>query len=151
MKKLISYIKNYWYYYKAYIITGVLALAVVIYSFAGSGSGEEYARYAAVISPDYYSEEQLAALQAALTEQYGSFGVRVYQVALGELNQDEAVLSKLDLDLGKGLSDTLLLADPEAFAAAIDANIKISDPVPVSEISFLKGLGFDSLYYVTRK
>ena len=150
MKKLISAIKNYWYYYKAYVITGVLVLAVVIYSFANSGEGEKFDRYAAVISSQAYTEEQVLALQKALTDELGSFGVRVYRISLGALNQDDAVLAKLDLDLGRRLSDTLLLEDVDAFYAATNDLIGISAPVRVKDIPYLAGLGFDELWLVTR-
>lgn len=150
MKKLIGFIKNYWYYYKAYVITGVLVIALVIYSFVNGGEGETFSRYAAVISSSYYTEEQAEALQKALTEQYGSFGVRVYQIELGALNQDDATLAKLDLDLARRLSDTLLLEDPAAFDAAT-GGLPVSEPVPVSSVPYLTGLGFDELYLVTRE
>lgn len=150
MKKIIKYIKNYWYYYKVYVITGVLVLALVIYSFATGGGGETFDSYAAVISSKAYPTEQVEALQKAFTQQYGSFGVRVYQIELGALNQDDVVLAQLDLDLARRLSDTLLLEDPAAFDEATNG-LPVSEPVPVSSVPFLAGLGFDELYLVTRE
>lgn len=150
MEKILKAIKNYWYYYKPYVITGVLVLAVVIYSFANSGEGEKFDRYAALISSAPYREEEVKALQDAFAAQFGSFGVRVYTIELGALNQDQAVLAKLDLDLGQRLSDTLLLEDVEAFREATNG-LPVSEPVPVSSVPYLSGLGFDDLYLVTRE
>ena len=150
MKKLISFIRNYWYYYKVYIIVGVLVLAIVIYSFANKTAEEKFDRCAAVISSAYYTEAQTAALQQALTNEFGSFGVRVYRITLGALNQDDATIAKLDLDLGRKLSDTLLIEDIEAFYEVTAHSVGLSEPVRVSDIPYLAGLGFDELWFAVR-
>lgn len=151
MKKLIEYIKNYWYYYKVYVITGVLVIAVVLYSFLHAGGEEKFDRNFAVISSQQYSEAQTEGLRQALNAAFGSAGLRVYQIELGALNQEEATLAKLDLDLGQKRSDTLLIEDMDAFRAAVADSVKISEPVRVGDIPGLAGLGFDTLWLVTRE
>ena len=150
MKKLILFIRNYWYYYKVYVITGVLVLAVVIYSFAHSGGGEKFDRYAAVISSAAYTDEQVLSLQQALTKEHGSFGVNVYRITLGAQGQDDATLAKLDLDLACKLSDTLLIEDIDTFYEVTNG-LETSEPVRVADVKYLAGLGFDELWFAERR
>lgn len=115
-------LRNFWYYNKIYIIVGILSLSLIVYSFVSSAKVDDGCnRYCAVISPEPFSEEQLAELKTALDDWTGDrFGVRYYRIALGELNQDDAILAKLDIDLSHKLSTYIFVEDPALFAESTD-------------------------------
>lgn len=150
MKLTKEKLENIWYYYKVPILVVLLVIAVGIYVFITSRVQENYNHHVAVISSAYYSDEQLNTLKTAFEGRYGSIGIEAYRIALGELNQDDIQISKLDADLRTHRSDILLLQNVRTFEESTN-NLAISEPVPVSDIEYLKGLGFDDLYLVTRK
>lgn len=150
MKKILNYIRNYWYYYKVYVITGVLVIAALIYSFTHSGDGPKHDHNAALIFSQSYTKEQVDGLRAALVTEYGSCGLNLYRIELGALNQEESTVALLGMDLAEGTSDILLIEDMDAFYE-VTSGIDISEPVRVKDVPYLAGLGFDDLWYVTRK
>ena len=149
MKKILEFIRNYWYYYKVYVITGVLVIAVLIYSFTHGGEGKKYDHNVAVISSQAYTEERVAGLREACVNHYGSCGVKVYCIELGAMDQDQSTIALLGMDLAEGTSEILLIEDIDTFYE-VTSGIKTSEPVRVADIPFLAGLGFDDLWYVTR-
>lgn len=146
MKEKIS---NFWYYNKIYVIIGLCILGYVLWCFRPAARAEETYDYCiGIITPKYYDDSEIEALREALSATHGKTNVLCYHVALGALNQDEIEIAKLDIDLSYKTSSVFLVDDPDTLREV--TVVEFTDPVPVSEIDELKGLGFDELSFVSR-
>ena len=76
--------------------------------------------------------------------------IEIYNLALGQLGEDEVILSKLSLDLGNKISEYYFIEDMDAFKKATD-NIEFESVALVSQIDWLNNLGLDNFYYCIRK
>ena len=151
MNNLKKKLENIWYYYKTPIIIVVFILVCVLSVTTSSKKEEEYDHNIALISVNYPTEEECIKIREAYSKHYGgTFGLTVYNVKLTELNQDQILISKLDLDLRNTISEYLLIEDLDAFKKATN-DLKIYEVTLVSNIDWLKGLGADNLYFATRK
>ncbi len=147
MKKKLE---NIWYYHKFIIILAAVVLAAVLFVLLQNVGKTTPEEQVGIISTDGYSDESLKKLEQAFSGMYGhEVQVKLYPVELGAEGQDIAVIGALDADLAAKVSSTFLLKNVASFREATN-NLKITDPVPVSDINEIQGLGFDNLYLVTR-
>lgn len=143
-----SKIENFWYYHKTIII--IVAIILAAFAFVTlTNKTPDYDYQFGIISPDYYSDESVNALTKALEPKYGNVKINVYTVELGAEGQDPATIGAIDADLVGKVSTSFLLKNVASFKDATN-NLKTTDPVSVSDINELQGLGFDDLYLVTR-
>ena len=140
---------NFWYYHKWHTVIALAAAAILVFAVWPRSDGRENALNIAIVSPVYYSDESLAALEQAFAGRYGDAVVNDYHIELGAYGQDSVEISLLDKDLITGKSTVFLLADPDAFAEATNG-LPLKNISKVSDIDYLKGLGFDDLYYAER-
>ena len=145
-------IKNIWFYYKIPIIIGIFALILVGYNIVNKLSEPKYDHSIAIISKyNYPSQESTDKLKTIFEEKYdGTFNVVIYNLALGELGEDEVILSKLSLDLGNKISEYFFIEDIDAFKKTT-ADIEFSDVVLVSDVDWLNNLELDDFYFAIRK
>ena len=155
MKKKIQ---NFWYYHKTVFLIAVLVAAAGTYLFLQQTKTVKPDYEVAIVSPDYFSPEQLS----ALADKLGQFGndcngdgsvvvnPRVYRVALGMEGQDSNQISALDADLVGNVSGLFLLDDPAVFEEVTNGICKSSEAVPVSGCEELGGHGFDDLFLAVR-
>ena len=101
-----------------------------------------------IICTKYYDDSELEALTKALAAGHGSTNVLCYHVQLGAHGQDEIEISKLDIDLSFKTSSVFLVDDPEALVES--TVVEFTEPIPVSEIDEIKGLGFDDRFFGSR-
>lgn len=145
-------IQNIWYYYKIPIIIGIIAILIIGYTISNKLSAPKYDNSVAIISKyNYPSAEQVEELKNVFNEKYGgTFDVVIYNVALGELGEDEVIISKLSLDLGNKISKYIFIEDMDTFKKTT-ADIEFSDVVLVSDVDWLSNLGLDNFCFATRK
>lgn len=142
-------IENFWYYNKTYVFIGAAILAALLWFYRPSANvEEEYDYCVGIITPKYYDDSEIDALKERLSATHGKTNVLCYHVQLGAYNQDEIEISRLDIDLSYKTSSDFLVDDPDTLREV--TVVEFSDPVPVSEIDELKGLGFDDLSFVSR-
>jgi len=150
MEQIKRKIENFWYHYKVQSIIALLVLGFLLLTRQQFMPEAKADCCVGIITPEYYTEEQLAGLQAAFEKQYGTVELNHYRVDLCETGQDDVMLSLLDADLVVGKSKIFLLASVEKFENATNG-LGISEAVQVGDIAELAGLGFDGLWYVTRR
>lgn len=145
MKKKLE---NFWYYHKWHVLIAVIAAVILVFSFQPKDASDG-AYNIAIVSPEYYTDEQLAALKNALSAEYATVNINVYHIELCAENQDEIEIGRLDTDLISKKSVAFLLADVDAFKEVTNG-IGLTEAVRVKDIDSIKGLGFDDLYFVRR-
>lgn len=145
-------LENIWYYYKIPIIITIIVIYVISITVINKLSVEKFDNSIAIISKENYpDEENVAKLTEIFEEKYNqTFEVVIYNVELGETGQDEAIISKLDLDLCNKLSTYFFIEDLDAFKKAT-ANIEFSDVTLVKDTDYLNNLGLDNFYFCIRK
>lgn len=145
-------IENIWFYYKIPIIIGICVIGLIINVVISKMNEVKYDHSVAIISAENYpSEENVEKLRNIFEEKYnGTVDVVIYNIALGELNQDEVLIAKLDLDLGHKISEFLFIEDMDTFKKTT-ADIEFSEVALVKDIPELQGLGLDNFYYCIRK
>lgn len=148
-KKKIS---NIWFYYKVPIIVGILAIFLVVTTIINKVNEPKFDHSIAIISKyNYPSQENVDKLTKIFEEKYqGTVDVKIYNVALGQIGEDENTISKLSLDLGNKISEFIFIEDMDTFKKTT-ANIEFSSVVLVSQIDWLSDLGLDNFYYCIRK
>ena len=152
MNDLKKKVENIWFYYKVPIIIGTVLLYLFISYGINKTEEPKYDYNIAIISENNYpSEENVEKLKNIFSEKYdGTVGVNIYNVTLGEVGQDEVILSKLSLDLGNKISELFFIEDMDTFKKTT-ADIEFSDVVLVSNVDWLSNLGLDNFYFATRK
>ena len=145
-------ITNIWFYYKIPILIGILAIFVIATTVVNKINEPKIDHSIAIISKhNYPSQENVDKLTKIFENKYnGTVEVKIYNVALGEVGEDENIISKLSLDLGNKISEDLFIEDLEIFKKTT-ADIEFSQVVLVSEIDWLNNLGLDNFYYCIRK
>ena len=145
-------IENIWYYYKTYILVGIAILFLVVTTVVNKVNEPKFDHSIAIISKSNYpSQENVDKLINIYEDKYGGeFKVEIYNLALGQLGEDEVILSKLSLDLGNKISEYYFIEDTDAFKKATD-NIEFESVALVSQIDWLNNLGLDNFYYCIRK
>lgn len=148
-KKKIS---NIWFYYKVPIIVGILAIFLVVTTIINKVNEPKFDHSIAIISKyNYPSQENVDKLTKIFEEKYqGTVDVKIYNVALGQIGEDENTISKLSLDLGNKISEFIFIEDMDTFKKTT-ADIEFSSVVLVSQIDWLSDLGLDNFYYCIRK
>ena len=151
MEDIKKKLENIWYYNKAIIIIAVIALIVIGITIKNKVNEPKYDHSIAIISKyNYPSQEEINKLQDVFVDKVGgTFTVEIYNVALGEIGEDDVKLSKLSLDISNTISEYYFIEDLEAFENATnDLLFKTVDKV--SDIDWLNNLGLDNFYYCTR-
>lgn len=145
-------IEHIWYYYKIPIIVGVAVIALIVYTINIKTNEVKFDHSIAIISKENYpSEENVTKIKEIFQDKYGgTFDVVIYNLALGELNQDETKLAKLDIDLRNKISEYFFIEDMETFKKTT-ADIEFKDVALVKNISWLNNLGLDNFYFCIRK
>lgn len=148
-KKKIS---NIWFYNKVPIIVTIIALFLVVTTVVNKVNEPKFDHSIAIISKyNYPSQENVDKLAKIFEDKYqGTFEVKIYNVALGEIGEDENIISKLSLDLGNKISEFIFIEDMDTFKKTT-ADIEFSSVVFVSQIDWLNNLGLDNFYYCIRK
>ena len=152
-------IQNFWYYYKAAVIIALVIVAAGAWLLVQQKKAERPDYEAALVSPEYYSEEQIESLKDALQKAGAdsngdgkvSVNLKVYRIALGEEGQDANVIGALDADLVGKVSGLFLLSDPVKFEEVTNGICRAADAVPAAECEALRGLGFDGLSLAVRE
>ena len=142
-------IQNFWYHYKTVAIIAAVIIAAGAYLILQQTKTEKPDYEVAIVSPDYFTEEQLSALKDVLQsngEDCSGDGnvvvnLRVYRIALGQDGQDSAIIGALDADLVGNVSGLFFLNDPGIFEETANGICKASEAVPVADCEVLKGLG----------
>lgn len=144
-------IENFWYYYKVPFIICLVVLYLVCNVYISKKNEVHYDNSVAIISKDNYpSEEQVEEIRSTFEDKYGgTFDVVIYNVALGEENQDEVTLSKLDLDLRNKVSTYFFIEDMDTFKKTT-SDIEFSEVVLVNDTEWLENLGLDNFYFAIR-
>ena len=147
-KKKIS---NIWYYYKIPIIIGVCVLSLVVGVIIDKKSEVKSDHSIAIISKSNYpSQEETNKLKNTFEDRIGgSFEVVIYNVALGEIGEDDVIISKLSLDIANTISEYYFIEDLDAFENATN-NLKFKEIEKVENIDWLQDLGLDNFYYCIR-
>lgn len=147
-KKTIS---NIWFYYKVPIIIGIAVILLIMDTIINKTNEPKYDYSIAIISKyNYPSEENVNKLREIFEDKYdGTFKIEIYNVALGEIGEDEIVISKLGLDIGNKISKFYFIEDMDTFKKTT-ANIEFSSVVLVSDLDWLSNLGLDNFYYCIR-
>lgn len=142
---------NIWYYYKVPIIIGIIALFVIVTTVVNKVNEPKYDHSIAIISKaNYPSQEEVDKLKDVFEEKYGGECIVViYNVALGEIGEDDVTISKLSLDLGNRISDFLFIEDLDKFLEVAN-NIDINTQGLGKEFDWLKDCGVDELWLTTR-
>ena len=146
MKKKIS---NFWFYHKWHILIALAIIALILFSIQPRGNSNEDSFNIGIVSPVYYSDEELLSLEEAFSSRYGDVVVNSYHIDLGAYGQDSTEISRLDVDLRTNKSFVFLLADLDAFNESTNY-LPLKNISRVSDIEYLRGLGFDDLYYAER-
>ena len=149
MKKKIE---NFWYYYKVHTIVALIAIYIIVSSIIGSSKGQEYDHSIAIISKENYpSQEKVDDLIEVFSKKYGgTFEVKIYNITLGAIGEDEIVISKLGLDIANKISEYMFIEDMDAFKKATN-NIEFKEVALVKNINWLNNLDLDNFYYCIRK
>lgn len=165
-KRLISRLENFWYYHKVHILIALLALLVFVPPLWELVTAIQPDYSVAIVSRQFYEDAAIDRLQEALTGNARDLNgdgrvlvtVMYYQVDLKQPAKNDTGVSALDGDLIAGKSGLFLLEDPQTFQRASCAltYLEGGDPpeqsmeldkmvLPVSQVSGLRGLGFDTL------
>lgn len=148
MKKKLE---NIWFYYKIPIIIVIGVIALVSYSIYEKETEVKFDHSIAIISKyNYPSEENVQKLKEVFENKIGgSFDVAIYNVALGEIGEDEIVISKLGVDIANHISEYYFIEDMEAFKKAT-STVEFKEVSLVSDLDYLDNLGLDNFYYCIR-
>ena len=149
MENFKKKIENLWFHYKVPILILLVIAIIGLDILITTPLDDHYDREIALISPTAFPPEQVDSLKNALSAEYGNINLNTYTVSLGDLNQDEVVLSKLDLDLGNKISSILLIEDLDAFKGATEV-VDTSKAVQLKDLPRFAGIGFDSLWFIDR-
>ena len=150
---------NFWYYHRIHILIAVLILAAGGYLLLQQ-IGKVPADYEiAVVSGEYYSDEQLSALQAVFTAAGADLNgdgetvvqIHRYRLKIGENGQDAAEISALDADLVGKVSGLFLLENPSAFEEATNGICRSSDAVSCADTAELSGENWRELFLAVRE
>ena len=152
-------LENFWYHYKVPVLIAAAILVTGCYLLFQHSAVPAADYEVAVISPAYYSDEQLTALQTALaaagTDVNGDGKVIVtvhrYHLEIGADGQDSVEIASLDADLVGNRSGLFFLADPSAFEEATNGICRASEAVPCAEIKAFSGEDWKSLFAVVRE
>lgn len=149
MKKKLE---NIWYYYKIPIIIVIAVLALFVYTLKEKLSEEKYDHNIAIISKyNYPSEENVYKLKEIFENKVGgSFNINIYNVALGEIGEDEIVISKLGVDIANKISEYYFIEDMEAFKKAT-SNVEFIEVSLVNDVDYLNNLGLNNFYFCIRR
>lgn len=152
MEDLRKKISNLWFYYKVPILIGIVAVLLIVATVINKVSEPKYDHSIAIISKyNYPNQENVERLTKIFEKKYGgTIEVKIYNVALGEIGEDENTISKLSLDLGNKISEFFFIEDIDTFKKTT-ADIEFSSVVLVSELDWLNNLGLDNFYYCIRK
>lgn len=144
-------IENIWFYHKIPIIIGVLVIVLGIYTISEKLSTPKYDHSIAIVSKENYpSQENVDKLKDIFSERLGgSVDTVIYNVALGEVGEDEVILSKLSLDISNKISEYFFIEDMDAFKKATN-DLEFSEVTLVSDIDWLSNLGLDNFYLARR-
>lgn len=166
LKNWISKLKTFWYYYKNHTIIAILAIIVFVPMIWDLATRLEPDYSVAIISQSYYTQEQLDKLKEVLTQNAGDpngdghvlVDVMYYQVDVNEPYRNDTGISALQGNITAGMSGFFLMDDALSFQSATgllayqdghipeEPGLDIENMViPVSQVSKLRGLGFDDL------
>ena len=128
---------NFWYYYKIPLLVALIVLTAGGYLLLQQIKTDPADYDVAIVSPDYYADEQISALQnflaSAGTDITGDGKIIVtihrYRLAIGEEGQDISEISALDADLVGKVSGLFILQDPPAFETATNGICRASEAV----------------------
>lgn len=145
-------LENIWYYYKIPIIIGIFVVYVLVNTVIQKINTPTYDHSVAIVSKyNYPSAENVERMRLIFEEKYGgTFDIVIYNIALGEIGEDEILISKLSLDIGNKISEYYFIEDMETFKKTT-ANVEFSDVVLVSDLDWLSNLGLDNFYFCIRK
>ena len=159
MEKKKPDLKTWWWYNKVYVLLGVLAAAVALYSFLPNLLAPKPDCGIALVSVPGLPEERIEALRArveTLAEDRNGAGRVLVEAALyradlsgqaeGSLNYTEA--SRLDADLIGRVSALLFFDEPEGFRRNVAA--PCTEPLPCSSLPALEGLLPEGWYVAAR-
>lgn len=162
-----SKLKNFWYYYKVHTMVVLFAVVVFVPPIWDLITTPQPDYSVAVVSQREIDPAAMEALRGILEENCqdangdGKFKLDImyYQADLLNPAGSEVAVSRLSGDMAAYNSGIFLMDEPEAFQSVsfVLGYLDGTDPVeetmemdklvlPVSEISKLKGLGFDDLY-----
>ncbi len=152
-------LENFWYHYKIPVLLAAAILVAGSYLLAQQLKTVPADYEVALVSSEYYLDEQLAALQEVLTAAGkdtngdGSIVVAVhrYRLKIGADGQDSVEIGALDADLVGNRSGLFLLEDPPAFEEATNGICRASEAIPCTEIKTLSGGGWSDLSAVVRE
>ena len=152
-------LENFWYHYKIPILIVAVVLAAGGYLLFQQLSIPAADYEIAVVSPSYYTDEQLAALQdvvaAAGTDVTGDgkivVNIHYYRLEIGADGQDSTVIGSLDADLVGNRSGLFLLEDPRAFEEATNGLLKGSEAVSGADIRAFSGQPWSGLSAAVRE
>ena len=150
---------NFWYHYKVPVLIAAVILITGGYLLQQQLRMVKSDYDVAVVSGEYYSEEQLSALQAVLVSLGsdingdGAVVVRVhnYRLEIGADGQDSMQISALDADLVGKVSGLFLLQNPKKFEEATGGLCRSSEAVSCSETAELSGGIWDDLFLSVRQ
>lgn len=148
-KKKIEYI---WYYYKVPIIIGLAVVIVIADTVFMNAREPKYDHSVAIISKyNYPNQENVDKLTKTFEDKtQGSVDIKIYNIALGEIGEDDVLISKLGLDIANKISEYYFIEDMDAFKKST-AEIEFSSVDLVSNLDWLDNLGLDNFYYCVRK
>ena len=152
-------LENFWYHYKIPVLIAAAILAVGSYLLVQQVKTVPADYEAALVSSEYYSDEQLAALQemlaAAGTDTNGDGNIVVavhrFRLKIGADGQDSAEIGALDADLVGNRSGLFLLEDPQAFEEATNGICHAAEAISCADIPALSGESWSSLSAVVRE
>ena len=151
--------ENFWYHYKVPFLIAAAVLVTGCYLLFQHSAVPAADYEVAVVSPAYFSDEQLTALRTTLaaagTDVNGDGEVIVtvhrYRLEIGADGQDSVEIASLDADLVGNRSGLFLLADPPAFEEATNGICKASEAVLCADIEAFSGEDWNSLSAVVRE
>ena len=151
-------LKTWWWYNWLYVLLGVAALAVALYSFLPNLLAPKPDFSLAVVSVDYVSDECLETVRTRLSSLLpdangdGQVLITVWYCGAdlsgqteGSVNYAEA--SKLDADLIGKQSALFLTDEPDAFLTNVA--VAIRDPVPCEDLAAFRDLGLPAGWFFT--
>lgn len=152
-------LENFWYHYKIPVLIVAACLVTGCYLLFQQAAIPKADYEVAVVSPEYYSDEQLSALQAVIaaagTDVTGDGQVIVtvhrYCLKIGADGQDSTEIAALDADLVGNRSGLFLLEDPSVFEEATNGICRASEAVPCGDIKAFSEEDWNSLYAVVRE
>ena len=134
---------NFWYYHKNPLLVALIVLAAGGYLLLQQIKADPADYDVAIISADYYSDEQISALQNLLvsagTDITGDGKIIVtihcYRLAIGENGQDISEISALDADLVGKVSGLFFLQNPSAFELATNGICRAAEAVSCEDLN----------------